>query len=169
MEMDTVQALTQQVLAQAASVAVIVSLLRLFARRLTGRDPSAEALLALNLAASALMTLVVMLYAGANFTRPATYGTLVLVALSVTIIAHGGYDLVATRAKGSGAATAPGVASIGSASASASAPAPAPAPPAAPTPQDFPPGVPGGLEALGLPIGAAPAPSPTPQQPPAAA
>ncbi|SRR5260221_2898603 len=95
-----IQGLVGQVLAQAASVVVIVAMLRMALRRFIGNDPSAGALLALNILANAAITIALLLQSGSDFGDLHTYGALALVTLLATIVAHGGYDLVATRAKG---------------------------------------------------------------------
>src|SRR5260221_13268377 len=102
-----IQGLVGQVLAQAASVVVIVAMLRMALRRFIGSDPSAGVLLLLNMLANAAITIALLLQSGADFGDLHTYGALALVTLLATIVAHGGYDLVATRAKGNGGGGGP--------------------------------------------------------------
>lgn len=115
-----IQTLAGQVLAQAATVVGIVAMLRMALRRFIGTDPSAGVLLTLNALANAALTVSILLQSGADFGDLHTYGMIAGVTLVTTVLAHGGYDLVATRAKAT-IASVPAVLSI-------SAPTPSPVP-----------------------------------------
>lgn len=130
--------LIQQVVAQAGSVVIVVALLRLALRRVFKIEPDGDALLGLNLLANLVIAVAILLNSAADFTSGVTYGTLALVALSATVLAHGGYDLVTNVAKGRG-----GGSGSSSAASVVSTPSVPPAPSAPPVSADppFPPGV----------------------------